>query len=134
MQANSDIFPGREHVTGIDGRLRGFYVRQLRGWKGTPLPGTMPPDMLRVHGGVCGGSPARAHARSGDPVAIAACLGNRGTFDRALVEFAEAHADQNDRDHEVFAEAARADRITAKAARATVVTHPHSPPFITLPG
>jgi len=69
MQANSDIFLGWERVIGMDGRLRDFYVRQLRDWKGTPLPETMPPDMLRLYAGLCGGSLARAHARgrSGRP-------------------------------------------------------------------
>ncbi|MFF4499990.1 DUF2252 domain-containing protein [Streptomyces sp. NPDC001401] len=116
MQANSDIFLGWERVTGMDGRLRDFYVRQLRDWKGTPRPETMPPDVLRLYANLCGGSLARAHARSGDPVAIAAYLGTGGSFDRALAEFAEAYADQNDRDYEIFAEAVHADRITAVAA------------------
>jgi len=113
MQANSDIFLGWERVIGMDGRLRDFYVRQLRDWKGTPRPETMPPDMLRLYAGLCGASLARAHARSGDPVALAAYLGTGGSFDRALVEFAEAYADQNERDYEVFAEAVKTDRITA---------------------
>lgn len=116
MQANSDIFLGWERVIGMDGRLRDFYVRQLRDWKGTPLPETMPPDMLRLYAGLCGGSLARAHARSGDPVALAAYLGTGSSFDRALVEFAEAYADQNERDYEVFAKAVKADRITARVA------------------
>lgn len=116
MQANSDIFLGWERVTGLDGRLRDFYVRQLRDWKGTPRPETMPPDMLRLYAGMCGGSLARAHARSADPVAIAAYLGTGGSFDRALAEFAEAYADQNERDFETLTEAARTDRITAREA------------------
>jgi uncharacterized protein (DUF2252 family) len=116
MQANSDIFLGWEHVTGMDGMLRDFYVRQLRDWKGTPRPETMTPAMLRLYAGLCGGSLARAHARSGDPVAIAAYLGTGAAFDRAMVEFAEAYADQNERDYEVFAKAVQADRVTAMAA------------------
>ncbi|MET7478412.1 DUF2252 domain-containing protein [Streptomyces sp. NPDC005648] len=113
MQANSDIFLGWERVIGMDGRLRDFYVRQLRDWKGTPQPEIMGPDMLRLYAGLCGGSLARAHARSGDPVALASYLGTGGSFDRALVEFAEAYADQNERDYEDFAEAVKTDRITA---------------------
>ncbi len=127
MQANSDILLGWERVTGLDGQQRDFCVRQLRDWKRTPQPETMAPDMLRVHGGVCGGSPARAHARSGDPVAIAAYLGTGGSFDRAMAEFAEAYAEQNQRDHETVTEGAQADRITARAARDAVAHHHRSP-------
>jgi uncharacterized protein (DUF2252 family) len=113
MQANSDIFLGWERVTGMDGRLRDFYVRQLRDWKGTPRPETMRPGVLRVYAGLCGGSMARAHARAGDPVGLAAYLGTGDSFDRALAQFAEAYADQNERDYETFAEAVQAGRITA---------------------
>ncbi|MET9968606.1 DUF2252 domain-containing protein [Streptomyces sp. NPDC006356] len=119
MQAASDIFLGWEHVTGIDGRERDFYVRQLRDWKGIARPETMDPGTLALFARLCGASLARAHARSGDPIAIAAYLGRGDTFDRALVRFAEAYADQNERDHRALADAVTAGRITARTDPAT---------------
>ncbi|MCF1594271.1 DUF2252 domain-containing protein [Streptomyces muensis] len=114
MQAASDIFLGWQHVTGLDGRERDFYVRQLRDWKGIARPETMDPGTLALFARLCGASLARAHARSGDPVAIAAYLGRRDTFDRALVRFAESYADQNERDHRELADAVAAGRVTAR--------------------
>jgi len=116
MQAASDIFLGWETVTGIDGRQRDFYVRQLRDWKGIARPETMEPKTLAVFGRLCGGSLARAHARSGDPIAINAYLGAGDSFSRALVEFAETYADQNERDYRALVEAANDGRITARTA------------------
>ncbi|WP_432042861.1 DUF2252 domain-containing protein [Streptomyces cadmiisoli] len=113
MQAAGDIFLGWEHVEGVDGRPRDFYVRQLRDWKGIAQPETWAPDLMGVFGRLCGGVLARAHARSGDPVAIGAYLGETDRFDRALVEFAEAYADRNERDHAALAEAVRTGRVTA---------------------
>ncbi|MFI6009209.1 DUF2252 domain-containing protein [Streptomyces sp. NPDC051243] len=114
MQAASDIFLGWEHVTGIDGRERDFYVRQLRDWKGIARPETMDAGTLAGFARLCGASLARAHARSGDPIAIAAYLGRGDTFDRALAEFARSYADQNERDHRALAEAAAEGRVTAR--------------------
>ncbi|WP_031476210.1 DUF2252 domain-containing protein [Streptomyces bicolor] len=114
MQAASDIFLGWEHVTGIDGRERDFYVRQLRDWKGIARPETMDAGTLARFARLCGASLARAHARSGDPIAIAAYLGRGDTFDRALVEFACSYADQNERDHRALAEAVAEGRVTAR--------------------
>ncbi|MFI0354953.1 DUF2252 domain-containing protein [Actinomadura sp. 9N407] len=112
MQAAGDILLGWQSVTGIDGRHRDFYVRQLRDWKGIARPEVMGPEDLAVFGRLCGAALARAHARSGDPIAIAAYLGRGSGFDRALARFAEAYADQNERDHQALADAVRTGRIT----------------------
>lgn len=116
MQAASDIFLGWETARGIDGRRRDFYVRQLRDWKGIARPETMTPEIMTAFGRICGASLARAHARSGDPIAIGAYLGGGDAFDQALAVFAEAYADQNECDREALAEAARAGRVSAEAA------------------
>ncbi|MGW4435638.1 DUF2252 domain-containing protein [Streptomyces sp. NPDC004596] len=113
MQTTSDIFLGWTHVVGFDGLGRDFYVRQLLDWKGIARPETMDPALLDLFGQVCGASLARAHARSGDPVAIAAYLGGGDRFDRALPHFAQAYADQNERDFAALGEAARAGRVEA---------------------
>ncbi len=114
MQAASDIFLGWERVDGIDGRKRDFYIRQLRDWKGIAMPETMSPAQLETFGNACGMTLARAHARSGDRVAIASYLGRGVVFDRALAEFAEAYADQNERDHQALVDAVRAGRLPAR--------------------
>ncbi|WP_438318198.1 DUF2252 domain-containing protein [Streptomyces sp. HUAS TT3] len=111
VQAASDIFLGWDRATGIDGRSRDFYVRQLYDWKGGAPTENIRPQGLHLLAGACGSSLARAHARSGDPVAIAAYLGTVDTFDRALVDFAEAYADQNQRDYAALVEAARTGRV-----------------------
>lgn len=113
IQTSSDIFLGWTHTIGLDGRDRDFYVRQLRDWKGIARPETMDPALMAVFGGLCGGSLARAHARSGDPVAIAAYLGGSARFDRALTGFAQSYADRNERDYEELRAAARSGRVTA---------------------
>uniref|UniRef100_A0AAU2K0R3 DUF2252 domain-containing protein n=1 Tax=Streptomyces sp. NBC_00049 TaxID=2903617 RepID=A0AAU2K0R3_9ACTN len=114
MQATSDIFLGWQRVDGIDGKQRDFYVRQLRDWKGIAMPETMSPLQLATFGEVCGMTLARAHARSGDRVAIAAYLGGGKAFDRALVAFAESYADQNERDHQALVDAIGAGRLPAQ--------------------
>ncbi|MFD3502606.1 DUF2252 domain-containing protein [Streptomyces sp. NPDC058676] len=116
MQATSDIFLGWERVDGIDGRRRDFYVRQLRDWKGIAEPESMVPASMRTFGELCGATLARAHARSGDRIAIAAYLGSGDSFDRALVTFAERYADQNEKDHQALVEAVGTGRVTAEAA------------------
>lgn len=116
MQAAGDIFLGWERVTGIDGRQRDFYVRQLRDWKGIAEPQLMVPKDMRAFGELCGATLARAHARSGDRIAIAAYLGGGDVFDRALTEFAERYADQNERDHQTLADAVRTGRVPAQNA------------------
>ncbi|MFJ8671927.1 DUF2252 domain-containing protein [Streptomyces sp. NPDC093589] len=116
MQAASDIFLGWERVTGLDGRQRDFYIRQLRDWKGIAEPQLMEPRDMRAFGELCGATLARAHARSGDRIEIAAYLGGGDVFDRALAVFAERYADQNERDHQALADAVDAGRVSAEAA------------------
>ena len=115
MQASSDIFLGWQRVeAGLDGRQRDFYVRQLRDWKFSVDIETMVPRGMRMYGEVCGWTLARAHARSGDRIAIAAYLGGSDVFDRAIGEFAAAYADQNERDHSSLVAAITSGRITAE--------------------
>ncbi|CCK32552.1 hypothetical protein BN159_8174 [Streptomyces davaonensis JCM 4913] len=116
IQTTSDILLGWTHVTGLDGRERDFYVRQLRDWKGIARPETMDPPLLNLFARLCGASLARAHARSGDPVAIDAYLGGSDRFDRALTGFAQLYADRNERDFEALGAAVRSGRVTARTA------------------
>ncbi len=81
--------------------------------KGSAVIETMMPAALAFYGQVCGWTLARAHARSGDPVALAAYLGNKDGFDRAIVDFSERYADQNEQDYEAFTEAIRSGRLEA---------------------
>jgi len=115
MQAASDIFLGWQRTSaGLDGVTRDFYVRQLRDWKFSLDVTTMVPPGMRAYGEVCGWTLARAHARSGDRIAIAAYLGTSDVFDRAIADFASVYADQNERDHQALADAAKQGRITAE--------------------
>jgi uncharacterized protein (DUF2252 family) len=115
MQATSDIFLGWLHVdAGLDGKPRDFYGRQLKDWKGSAEIEQMDPKALATYGKLCGWTLARAHARSGDRIAIAAYLGNGDSFDRAIVEFSKAYADQNERDYQQLAAAVKSGRITAQ--------------------
>ena len=93
---------------------RDFYVRQLRDWKLSLDIATMVPAGMRAYGEVCGWTLARAHARSGDRIAIAAYLGTSDVFDRAIADFASAYADQNERDHQALVDAVASGRITAE--------------------
>jgi uncharacterized protein (DUF2252 family) len=112
MQATSDIFLGWLHNDqGLDGRARDFYVRQLWDWKTSVDLETIVPRGLELYARWCGWTLARAHARSGDRIAIAAYLGKSETFDRAMAEFARAYADLNDKDYAALAEAGRAGRV-----------------------
>jgi uncharacterized protein (DUF2252 family) len=113
MQAASDIFLGWQRTRGIDGIERDYYVRQLRDWKGSVLPEEMIPQGMAVYAGLCGWTLARAHARSGDRIAIASYLGKRPTFDEAIADFASAYADQNERDHAALRDAVGAGRVSA---------------------
>lgn len=115
MQTVSDIFLGWVRVQGFDGRTRDFYLRQLRDWKGSAEIGTMVPKGMRIYGELCGWTLARAHARSGDRIAIAAYLGDGPAFDRAVGAFAAAYADQNESDHQALLSAIAAGRITAES-------------------
>jgi uncharacterized protein (DUF2252 family) len=114
MQAASDIFLGWERVKGLSGEQRDFYIRQLRDWKGSWPPEAMNPQAMAVYGQVCAQALARAHARSGDRIAIGAYLGKSDAFERAIAEFAEAYADQNDRDYQALADAAKSGRVEVK--------------------
>ena len=115
MQATSDIFLGWLHVAeGVDGREHDLYVRQLRDWKGSAEIEAMIPKSMRIYAEMCGWTLARAHARSGDAVAIAAYLGTSDTFDRAIAAFAAAYADQNERDYEALKAAVAGGRLTAE--------------------
>ena len=114
MQAASDIFLGWERVEGLDGVTRDFHIRQLRDWKGTLDPETMIPAGLIKYAALCAQTLARAHARSGDRVAIAAYLGSSKKFDKAISAFAETYADQNQRDDEALRHAVADGRIHAE--------------------
>jgi uncharacterized protein (DUF2252 family) len=115
MQAASDIFLGWLNVKqDIDGHRRDYYVRQLRDWKGSAETAAMTPDGMTAYGRLCAATLARAHARSGDRVAIAAYLGAGDAFDRAITAFGIAYADQNERDHAALAAAVKTGRISAE--------------------
>jgi uncharacterized protein (DUF2252 family) len=113
MQAASDIFLGWDRVSGIDGVRRDFYVRQLRDWKASANVDQMIPEGMEAYARMCAWTLSRAHARSGDRIAIAAYLGNSAVFDEALADFAETYADQNERDYATFKEAITSGRIEA---------------------
>jgi uncharacterized protein (DUF2252 family) len=115
MQATSDIFLGWLHSTEtLDGAERDFFVRQLWDWKTSVDLDTILPKGLELYGEVCGFLLARAHARSGDRIAMASYLGKSDSFDRALAEFAVAYADQNERDHAALRQAADGGRIAVR--------------------
>jgi len=115
MQASSDIFLGWLHVdAGVDGKPRDFYGRQLKDWKGSAEVERMVPDGLAAYGRMCGWTLARAHARSGDRIAIASYLGKGPSFDRALVGFSRDYAEQNQRDYDALTAAVADGRITAE--------------------
>src|SRR5689334_12147744 len=110
MQAASDIYLG--WTKGLDVR-RHFYWRQLRDMKGSALVEDMIPLGLTFYAGICGWTLARAHARSGDPVAIAEYLGAGDAFDKSITDFSERYADQNERDYQEFTKAVRSGRLGA---------------------
>jgi uncharacterized protein (DUF2252 family) len=115
MQATGDPLLGWLKATGLDGKERDYYVRQLWDWKLSADVDAMDPDVLTAYGQLCAAALARAHARSGDRIAIAAYLGAGDTFDRALAEFGEAYADQNERDHAALVRAIQDGRVAAEA-------------------
>jgi uncharacterized protein (DUF2252 family) len=110
MQAASDIFLG--WTNGIDAN-RYLYWRQLRDMKGSAVIDTMAPADLVLYAQICGQTLARAHARSGDPVAIAEYLGKKDRFDESITEFSGRYADQNERDYQTFIDAIRTGRLKA---------------------
>jgi uncharacterized protein (DUF2252 family) len=115
MQATSDIFLGWLHVDrGLDGKPRDFYGRQLKDWKGSAEIEQMVPKAMATYGKLCGWTLARAHARSGDRIAIAAYLGNGDSFDRAILDFSMAYAQRNELDYQELAAAVKSGRIIAQ--------------------
>ena len=114
MQAASDIFLGWQRVTGLDGQVRDFYLRQLRDWKGSADVDNMSASLMTAYSRICGATLARAHARSGDRIAIAAYLGTSDRFDRAIADFSTAYADQNERDYEAMVKAVGSGRLVAE--------------------
>jgi uncharacterized protein (DUF2252 family) len=113
MQAQSDIFLGWTVAPGPDKVNRDFYVRQLRDWKFSVPIEAMIPSGMTIYARLCGWTLARAHARSGDRVALAAYLGGSDRFDQAIADFAETYADQNDRDYAAFQAAAKEGKVEA---------------------
>ena len=114
MQASSDIFLGWQRAAGFDGKERDFYVRQLRDWKGSADVDTMSSSLMAGYSRICAATLARAHARSGDRIAIASYLGNSDTFDRAIADFSAAYADQNERDYQALVDAVQSGRLEAQ--------------------
>jgi uncharacterized protein (DUF2252 family) len=113
-QAASDIMLGWIRTTDEDGVSRDFYMRQLWDGKGSALIESMSPRAMTMYAHLCGWALAKAHARSGDAIAIGSYLGSGDAFDRALASFAEAYADQNERDYDALAAAAASGRVTAE--------------------
>ncbi len=111
MQAQSDIFLGWTHTPGPDKVDRDFYVRQLKDWKFSFPIEAMIPSGMTVYARLCGWTLARAHARSGDRIALAAYLGESGAFDQAIADFAETYADQNERDYAALQAAVKEGKV-----------------------
>jgi uncharacterized protein (DUF2252 family) len=115
MQATSDIFLGWLRVkAGSGGQADDYYGRQLKDWKGSAEIEQMTAEAMAAYGTLCGWTLARAHARSGDRIAIASYLGNGDSFDRAIVEFSHAYAEQNERDYQALSAAVNSGRIDAQ--------------------
>jgi uncharacterized protein (DUF2252 family) len=115
MQASSDIFLGWIRTQPADEPGKDYYLRQLRDWKASANVEKMRPRSMDLYALLCGWTLARAHARAGDRVAIAAYLGKSTKFDRAIADFAEAYADQTERDHAALAAAVAAGRVHAES-------------------
>ena len=113
-QAAGDILLGWLTGPGLDGKRRHFYVRQLWDGKGSAEIEQMGSETMAAYAGLCGWSLARAHARTGDPVAVGAYLGKGDTFDRAIAEFSEAYADQNESDYQALLSAEDSGRVTVQ--------------------
>jgi uncharacterized protein (DUF2252 family) len=113
-QAASDIMLGWLGATDADGVERDFYVRQLWDSKGSAAVETMNPKSMRTYAEVCGWALAKAHARSGDAIAISSYLGKGDQLDRAMASFAESYADQNERDYQALVDAVDSGRVKAE--------------------
>jgi uncharacterized protein (DUF2252 family) len=111
MQAESDIFLGWTRAPGPDGVDRDFYVRQLRDWKFSFPIEQMIPSGMTIYARQCGWTLARAHARSGDRIAVASYLGGSDKFDQAIADFAETYADQNERDYAALQAAVKDGKV-----------------------
>jgi len=114
-QAASDIFLSWQRSEGLDGNEHDFYVRQLWDWKASADLSTLSESGLHAYTRACGWSLARAHARSGDRLAIAAYLGAGSGFDQAIARFSTAYADQNERDHQHLADAVATGELAAQS-------------------
>jgi hypothetical protein len=114
MQATSDIFLGWLRTRPREGAGEDYYVRQLRDWKVSAVIEQMDPRRLDAYARLCGWTLARAHARSGDRIVIAAYLGKSAKFDNAIADFAETYADQNERDYAALMAAVKAGRVEAQ--------------------
>jgi uncharacterized protein (DUF2252 family) len=112
LQAASDMFLGWTKF-----RERHYYIRQLRDMKGSAVVSSMTPAVLSSYAGICGRTLARAHARTGDPIAISAYLGESDTFDKAIASFSKDYADQTERDHAVLRAAIDSGKIQAIEGR-----------------
>jgi hypothetical protein len=116
MQAAGDIFLGLvKSGAELEDGGGDFYVRQLWDSKASIDPRAVLPRGLVDHAAACGWTLARAHARSGDPIAIAGYLGASDRFDRAIAEFAAAYADLNASDHRSLLQAVADGRVSALA-------------------
>ena len=114
MQAASDIFLGWQRVTDIDGQTRDYYIRQFHDWKGSAEVDTLRVPGATLYARMCGATLARAHARWGDRIAIAAYLGGSGVFDEAIADFAATYGDQNEQDYEALVKAVKSGRLPAE--------------------
>jgi uncharacterized protein (DUF2252 family) len=114
MQAATDIFLGWQRIKGFDGVTRDYYVRQFHDWKGGAEVDNLLAPSATLYSRLCAATLARAHARWGDRIAIASYLGKGDAFDRAIADFSESYADQNERDYDAFAAAVKSGRLTAR--------------------
>ena len=114
MQAATDIFLGWQRIKGLDGLTRDYYIRQFHDWKGGAEVENLLPASATAYARICAATLARAHARWGDRIAIASYLGKGDAFDRAVADFSEAYADQNERDYGAFTAAVNSGRLTAR--------------------
>jgi hypothetical protein len=114
MQAASDMCLGWVRAQSPDGGNEDYYLRQLRDWKMSAEIETMRPQSMEIYARLCGWTLARAHARSGDRIAIAAYLGNSTKFDNAIADFADTYAQQNEKDHAALASAVAAGNVEAQ--------------------
>jgi uncharacterized protein (DUF2252 family) len=114
IQAAPDIFLGWDHIQLVEDLPQDYYVRQLWDWKVSAEIETMPPGRLTLYAKLCAWTLARAHARSGDRVAIAAYLGKNDRFAQAIADFSVAYANQNERDYAALVAAVKGGRIKAE--------------------